>query len=56
MITSEQCKAYLEECRELGSEPNISNQRATAIMAICRAWIALSREIACYEAVLKNEG
>jgi hypothetical protein len=55
MITSEQCKAYLDECRELGSARDISNQRATAIMAICRAWITLSREVARYDIVLKDE-
>jgi hypothetical protein len=55
MITSEQCKTYLDECRELGCVRNISNQRATAIMAICRAWIMLSREIARYDIVLKDE-
>jgi hypothetical protein len=55
MITSEQCKAYLAECRELGSAPDISSRRATAIMAICRAWVTLSREVAVYDIVLKNE-
>ena len=55
MITSEQCKDHLEECRELGSARNMSNRRATAIMAICRAWITLSREVARYEIVLKDE-
>jgi hypothetical protein len=55
MITPEQCKAYSEECRELGSAQNISNRRATAIMAICRAWITLSREVTRYDIVLKDE-
>jgi hypothetical protein len=55
MITSGQCEAYLEECRELGVTRNISNRRATAIMAICRAWITLSREVAGYDIILKDE-
>jgi hypothetical protein len=55
MITSEQCKAYLDECRELGRAPDVSPRRATAIMAICRAWVMLSREVARYDIVLKDE-
>jgi hypothetical protein len=55
MITSEQCKDYLDECRELGAARNISNQRATAVMAICRALIKLSQEIAIYDRVLEED-
>jgi hypothetical protein len=39
----------------VGVRANISNRRATAIMAICRAWIALSREVARNDIVLKDE-
>lgn len=56
MITSEQCKAHLDECRKLGGAPAISPRRATAIMAICRAWVTLSREVARYDIVLKDKG
>ena len=38
MITAEQCKTYLEECKVLGSAPDISTRRATAVMAVCHAW------------------
>jgi hypothetical protein len=55
MITSEQCEAHLDECRKLGGAPDISLRRATAIMAICRAWIKLSREVARYHIVLKTK-
>lgn len=55
MITSEQCQSYLDECRKLGGAPDISLRRATALMAICRAWVALSRAIAHYNIVLKDE-
>jgi hypothetical protein len=55
MITSEQCEAHLDECRKLGGAPDISLRRATAIMAICRAWVTLSRELTQYNIVLKDE-
>jgi hypothetical protein len=55
MITTAQCKTFMDECQVLGMAPEISNRRATAIMAICRAWIVLSREVDRYDAVLKDE-
>jgi hypothetical protein len=55
MITAEQCQAHIQECHKLGSAQNISNRRATAIMAICRAWVTLCCEVARYNLVLKDE-
>jgi hypothetical protein len=55
MITAEQCQAHIQECHKLGSAQNISNRRATAIMAICRAWVTLGREVARYNIIVKDE-
>jgi hypothetical protein len=55
MISSECCKRYLSQCQELGSAPGISIRRATAVMAVCRAWVMLGREVAHYHAVVKHE-
>ncbi len=55
MITSAECRARLSECKELGCDPNISMQRATAIMGVCRAWIAMDQRVAEYTAILVQE-
>lgn len=55
MITIVQCKDNMRECKQLGIAPEISIQRATAIMAICNAWTALERHVARYEAIVKAE-
>lgn len=38
-----------------GEAPDISMRRATALMAVCHAWFVLGREVARYQAVVKNE-
>jgi hypothetical protein len=55
MITTTQCDAHINECRSLGTEPNISIQRATAIMAVCRGWLALRTQVVRYHAVVEEE-
>jgi hypothetical protein len=55
MITAEECKRHLAECQALGSAPHLTIRRATAIMAICRAWFVLARELARYHAVVQAE-
>jgi hypothetical protein len=55
MITHAQCEAYIAECRVLGVSPNISIQRATAVMAACEALSALAHHVAHYEAIVKEE-
>ena len=55
MITTIQCKAYVDECKVLGAAPKISIKRATAIMAVCRTWLEMSRVVGRYEALVKQE-
>ena len=56
MITSEQCKTYLDECHVLGTDPDISVERATAIMGVCSALIVLGARLASLDAIVKAEG
>ena len=51
MITAAQCKTYLSECEMLGTKADISIQRATAILAVRRAWVVLAQQVARYDAV-----
>ena len=55
MITSEQCRTYLSECEVMGTSPEISVQRATAIMGICHALTALVQRLKRYDRVVKEE-
>ncbi|MEA2979011.1 MAG: hypothetical protein QOF91_3712 [Alphaproteobacteria bacterium] len=55
MITSEQCKTYLTECEVMGSSPEISIQRATALMGICHALAALAQRLKRYDGVVQKE-
>jgi hypothetical protein len=41
MISLEDCKAYLSECQALAAEAKLSLRRATAVLAVCDAWLAL---------------
>jgi hypothetical protein len=56
MITSAQCKNFLDECHVLGTDPDISVQRATSVMSICRALIQLNAQLAHYDMVVEAEG
>jgi hypothetical protein len=56
MITSAQCKTYLDECYVLGTDPDISVQRATSVMSICRALIQLGARLAHYDMIMEAEG
>jgi hypothetical protein len=40
----------------VGTEPDTPMRRSVAIMAVCHAWIAMSRAVAEYEFILKEEG
>jgi hypothetical protein len=55
MITAIQCKAHMDECKVLGAAPEISIQRATAVMAVCRAWLEMSRVVGRYDTIVKHE-
>jgi hypothetical protein len=55
MITSELCKTYLTECEVMGTSPEISIQRATAIMGVCHALNALAQRLKRYDGVVQEE-
>jgi hypothetical protein len=55
MITSEQCKSPLKECEAMGTAPEISIQRATAVMGICHALVALAQRLKRYDRVVQQE-
>ena len=55
MITSEQCKAYLTECEVMGTSSEISIERATAIMGVCHALVALAQRLKRYDGVVRAE-
>jgi hypothetical protein len=55
MISLAECRAHLAECQAIGTDPSISIRRATAAMAVCRAWMALAGAIARYHGIVKDE-
>jgi hypothetical protein len=55
MITSAECKRYSDECHSVGTDPQISIQRATAAMAVCRVLVQLATELAIYERIIASE-
>jgi hypothetical protein len=56
MMTSAECKRYSDQCQAVGADPEVSNQRATAAMAVCRILIQLGAELTIYERILVDEG
>lgn len=55
MITSQLCKAYLAECEAMGTVPEISLRRASAVMGICHALGALAVRLQRYDQVVQEE-
>ena len=55
MISLKQCQAYLNECEALGAEAKLTLRRATAVMAVCHAWLALSDAVRKYETIVGEE-
>ena len=55
MISLEKCEAYLNECQALGAEGKLTLRRATAVMAVCHAWLALSDAVREYETIVGEE-
>jgi hypothetical protein len=45
----------MNECRKLAASPDISIQRATAAMAVCRAWRMLREHVARYHTIVNEE-
>jgi hypothetical protein len=55
MITSEQCKTYLTECEVIRTSPEISIQRATAVMGVHYALVVLAQRLKRYDGVVQEE-
>ena len=55
MISLEKCEAYLNECQALGAEAKLTLRRATAVMRVCHAWLALSDAVREYETIVGEE-
>ena len=55
MISLDDCKAYLSECQALADDAKLSLRRATAVMAVCYAWLALRDAIFAYEIIAAEE-
>jgi hypothetical protein len=55
MISLEKCEAYLNECQALGAEAKLTLRRATAVMGVRHAWLALSDAVREYETIVDEE-
>jgi hypothetical protein len=55
MLTDEQCRAYVEECKRLASAPDISARRATVLRTMIRSWTMLENATGRYEATVRDE-
>ena len=55
MISLKKCEADLNECQALGAEGKLTLRRATAVMAVCHAWLALSDAVREYETIVGEE-
>ena len=54
-MISLQCQAYLNECEALAADAKLSVRRATAVIAVCHAWLALSDAVRKYETIVGEE-
>ena len=41
MISLKQCVAYLNDCEALAAKGKLTLRRATAVLVVCHAWLAL---------------
>lgn len=55
MISLKQCQAYLNECDALGVEAKLTLRRATAVLAVCHAWLALHDAVRKYKTIVGEE-
>ena len=56
MQTVEQCQAYANEYKLLGTADGISIRRATALMGISRSWRVLANQLDRLSEIEKDEG
>jgi hypothetical protein len=55
MITQAHCKTYADDYQLLGRVPEISMQRATALMGISRSWTMLGNQLGRLAAIVEME-
>ena len=54
MISIEKCEAYLTSAKPW-ERKKLTLRRATAVMAVCHAWLALSDAVREYETIVGEE-
>ena len=55
MTTANQCEAYAAEYQARGTAPDISIQRATALMSISQSWTTLAGQLDRLAQIIKDE-
>lgn len=55
MITLKQCVAHLSDCEALAAKGKLTLRRATAVLAVCHAWLALRDAVRKYETIAAEE-
>jgi hypothetical protein len=56
MPTVEQCRAYAEEHKNLGANPDNSARRSAVHRNISRSWTALGNQLESLALIVKEEG
>jgi len=52
MITLKQCMAHLSDCEALAAKGKLTLRRATAVLAVCHAWLALRDAVLKYKTIV----
>ena len=55
MISLKQCVAYLNNCEALAAKGKLTLRRATAVLAVCHAWLALHDAVRKYKTIVGEE-
>ena len=55
MISLKQCVAYLNDCEALAAKVKLTLRRATAVLAVCHAWLALHDAVRKYKTIVGEE-
>jgi hypothetical protein len=55
MVSAVLCRAYSDNCKKLGSDPNISFERATAWLAMASSWDTLADQTERLDAIVHAE-
>jgi len=54
-ISAAECRFYVADCERLAKAPNISIERATALMSMAQSWEMLAEDTARYETIVEAE-